>query len=203
MSTDSVLPILFNEPMPESGVFTLKKSTAHLLSLVSAIDIDIISHTKIYSRNLFRYLPWYKANKGGGAITLGNKNWQSITFTENFFSADRDLYGRAAYGNNLNTWLRLTAHEVGHLGHALKYKSLPIYLIVFTYQYLLYGHDKAPLEIEADVGRHNYVAFKNYLSNENSPSSLEDLLRSDSDEALKIQILNIWWAAYNQSISRK
>jgi len=123
-----------------------------LLHHVANVPLDILRKTKVYSRTPVRYIPFYPAHRGGGAITLGSDTWQSITFTENFFSSDKNLYGNRAYANDLDDWLRLSAHEAGHLNHAVRFKFFIMYLIIFVVQYVRYGHDAAPLEIEADEG---------------------------------------------------
>ncbi len=169
---------------------------SRLLSLVSGVSESTIRQTKIYSRHLLRYIPMYQATKGGGAITLGNKRWTSITYTENFFSTDQQRYGSAAYGNNLNVWLRLSAHEVGHLHHAQRFKSFLIYLFVFAYQYIRYGHDAAPLEIEADLGPSVLSKFRNFIKNNFDQDLIHDCLETQLSTAEKLAMINQWWTAW-------
>ena len=104
----------------------LKRSTylfspimVEILHYVAEVPREILAKTRIYSRTPMRYVPFYPAQKGGGAITLGSNTWQSITFTENFFSSDAKLFNGRAYANNLDTWLRMSAHEAGHLNLSL------------------------------------------------------------------------------------
>ena len=112
------------------------------------------------------FMPWYSSKKGGGAITLGSARWGSITYTENFFSENKDIYSQAAYADRTSVWLGMSAHEVGHLEHARRYGSLIVYLIAFIAQYMRYGHDAAPLEIEAERGRQTYHRFRFLLKSD-------------------------------------
>lgn len=172
-----------------------------LLSKVSGVPKNIIATTKLYPRTPLRYIPFYPAQKGGGAITLGNHKKHSITFTENFFSSSKALFGQAAYANNTRTWLRMSAHEVGHLEHAHRYRSLVVYLVVFTYQYLRYGHDAAPLEQEAERGPQQLRRFRAYLKAQHAPQSLESLMESAMSNEQKIAQISMWWEGYKQKIS--
>lgn len=174
---------------------------AHFLNLVSGIDISLIKDARIYPRSISRYIPWYRSTKGGGAITLGSNTWQSITFTDNFFSSDQEKYKGRAYGDNLHIWLRLAAHEVGHLEHARKYGSLLVYLIIFIYQYLIHGHDKAPLEKEADKGSQVYGQFNYFINRCIGSRSLENLLCSEVTPEEKIDMINQWWLKFNNQTS--
>ena len=174
-----------NEFKPYNG-FRFKPSVAYFLNQISGVEIELIENCTIYSRSLFRFLPWYSAQKGGGAITLGGRAHQSITFTENFFSTDIDDYPHSAYSNVMNTWLRMAAHEVGHLTHAFRYRWLFIYLLVFAYQYLRYGHDDAPLEIEANFGSDNFGQFLSFLRREGQVDSFEEIFRSTMPEKEKV-----------------
>jgi len=185
------------EPDPKNAqIFRYNKVMICLMSLLAEVPEVIIANTRIYSRSPIRYLPFYPAHKGGGAITLGNHKWHSITYTENFFSDDQSRYGAAAYANKVRTWLRMSAHEIGHLNHTLRFRSFLIYLIVFAYQYLKYGHDAAPLEKEADLGTRNLSHFNHYLRSQNQAWTLTSLLTSDKSEAEKIEQLKDWWSGY-------
>ncbi len=167
-----------------------------LLSRVSGVDKSIIAATKLYPRTTLRYIPFYPAHKGGGAITLGNHKKHSITYTENFFSGDHALFGNAAYANNTATWLRMSAHEVGHLEHAHRYRSLVIYLIVFIYQYLRYGHDAAPLEQEAERGPRElrrFIAFTNRIQGHHS---LTQLMEAELPDSAKVEKIAAWWTDF-------
>lgn len=96
----------------------------------------------------------------------------------------------------MHIWLRLAAHEVGHLAHAQKFGSLIIYLWIFIYQYLLHGHDKAPLEIEADKGSRTYTLFYNFICRNYGRGKLETLLTEKEREEIKINKVNEWWSEF-------
>jgi len=173
---------------------------SRLLSLVSQVDEMTILNTKIYTRHPLRYIPMYASRKGGGAITLGNKSWTSITYTENFFSTDNAYFGRAAYGDNLLVWLRLSSHEVVHLHHAHRFKSFLIYLIVFAYQYIRYGHDGAPLEKEANEGPRVLSNFIHSIRREFNKDLLQDCLATNLTEDQKIIMIEHWWGDFKKEL---
>lgn len=167
-----------------------------LLHLVAKVPKQIIKQTKIYCRSAERYIPFYPAHRGGGAITLGSDTWQSITFTENFFSKDQQRYNGRAYADNISSWLGMSAHEAGHLIHAKRFRFFIFYLVMFVYQYLRYGHDAAPLEVEAEIGRKNLIKFQAFLNQKYGTDTLENLLTSDDPDYEKIQKLKDYWAEH-------
>lgn len=175
------------------GAFTFSKVMAYFLHILSEVDLRLIENAKIYSRSRYRYIPWYPAHKGGGAITLGSRKKASITFTENFFSGDKVLYKSKAYKSNLHAWIRLSSHEVTHLEHARRYKYFLLYLLVFLYQYIRYGHDRAPLEIEANYGMNRFDALLSFSRYEEGVDLLKVIFNSDLDQAEQIDILNKYW----------
>ena len=174
-------------------------AAAHLLHLVSGVEKSLISSTRIKSRTVFWYVPFYNALKGGGAITLGSSRSTSITFTENFFSDEKRLYKSKAYKNNLHAWLRLSAHEVRHLEHAKRFKYLIFYLIIFAYQYLRYGHDAAPLEIEANEGSSRFTRFIRFTRYELGVDFLDMVFTENLEDDKKIEIINFYWEKYINS----
>lgn len=182
------------KPIKENDLrqgFSFRPAMAFLMSELADVDLKMVEDCTIYSRSVGRYVPWYSAKKGGGAITLGNRKKQSITFTENFFSADKEVYAYVAYGDELNAWLRMAAHEVGHLKHAQRFKFLLIYLIIFLFQYARFGHDEAPLEKEANYGSDNYYRLRSYLRSERQPQLLDEIFRSPMSDQLKIEKLKL------------
>jgi len=187
---------------PNKKGYRFSPLMVELLHLVANVPKDILAQTKILPRTLRRYIPFYAAHKGGGAITLGSDSWQSITFTENFFSTDQELFDGRAYANDLNSWLRMAAHEAGHLNHATRYKFLIIYLFVFAYQYLRYGHDTAPLEIEAELGNKKLKQFQVYLHRHQGPQYLHQLILSEAKESKKIERLKANWSDF-QSFAKE
>ena len=194
---DSLLTRHLLRPLEGSRGWQYRPAVQHLLHLVAEVPKPILAQTRIHTRSRGRYLPFYSAMRGGGAITLGSRGWQSITFTENFFSIDQSLYKGRAYGNDVAGWLDMSAHEAGHLLHAVRFRFFIFYLLVFAYQYLRYGHDAAPLEIEAEAGRWQYRQFDAYVR-QNSSRSLVDLITSDSSEADKIEQLNAMWRDFRR-----
>lgn len=178
--------------------YVYRPAVRHLLSRVAKVPPSILEQTRVYSRSLARYIPFYSAQKGGGGITLGSDTWQSITYTENFFSTDQELFNGRAYGNDVSGWLSMSAHEAGHLLHAVRYRFFILYLIFFAYQYLRYGHDAAPLEIEAEAGNQELKRFKLFLGRGYGPGSLENLLTADMSDGDKIASLDQWWGEYEE-----
>jgi len=178
-----------------NGAYNYSPLMVALLSRIAEVPEENLRKTKLYPRTPRRYIPFYSADKGGGAITLGNKKWHSITYTENFFSNDTSLY-RRAYADNTYTWLRMSAHEVGHVNHAIRYGSIIIYLIVFIYQYARYGHDGAPLEKEADLGPDNLNKLIRHTAGQLIP-----VIESDLPEEDKIKQIVVWWTSYKRSVT--
>lgn len=183
---------------PKSKGYRYTKLMVNLLHKVSSVPASIIETTRIYPRSARRYIPFYPAHTGGGAITLGSDTWSSITFTENFFSTDQERYHNRAYANAVDSWLYLSAHEVGHLIHAVRYRFFVIYIIVFIYQYAKYGHDAAPLEIEADIGRKRLRQFNRYICDKEDKGGIRQLVISDLTEQKKIELLEKWWTAFEK-----
>jgi len=175
--------------------FSFTPPVCLLLSLISDVDIDTISKCKILSRSFPQYIPWYNAKKGGGAITLGSAKWSRIYFTENFYSDDNDLYGRGAYGTNLSVWLRLASHEVVHIAHGKRFSFILMYLLVFIYQYMVYGHDLAPLEKEADQAISQYDRY-NRCFYKLQGQSVPDFLKLNIDDKRKEEVINKCWQAF-------
>ena len=186
---------------PSKSAYLFSPIMVELLHLVAEVPREVLAKTRIFPRSPGRYIPFYSAYKGGGAITLGSDTWQSITFTENFFSTDNDLFRGRAYANNFYTWLHLAAHEAGHLLHANRFKFILVYLLVFAYQYLKFGHDAAPLEIEAELGNTRLKQFRAYLTSQEGPHFLKELITSERDSKEKIQQLNYLWIEYQATIS--
>jgi len=194
--------ILINKSRIE-GKFQLHytKPLAYFLSLLSNVDMSIIEAAQIYKRTPFRFLPWYKTLHGGGAITLGSEHKANITFTENFYSDDYELFKNKAYLNNLRVWIRLSSHEVMHLEHAKRFKYLLWYLIVFAYEYLRYGHDLSPLEIEANRGCFEYDIFIHFTRYDLGIEFLKLVFDGKMNEEDQIKTIEEIWKAYQLSKS--
>lgn len=189
---------VINQKEKDVNSFSFTDSCAFLLSQLTNVDISRIKACKVQSRSLPLYLPWYLARKGGGAITLGNKQKSRIIFTENFFSINQDFYGQAAYGNNTSVWLRMAVHEVMHIQHGVRFGYLFIYILTFLWQYFRFGHDKAPLEGEAEIGVRNYERFNRFLGIKFNTSCAQ-ILDSELPEDHKLELFNNYWSVYNQN----
>lgn len=179
--------------------FKLTPSIAYLLSKTSGNSLNLIQKTIIYPRSYRRYIPWYSSASGGGAITMGSKNWHTITFTENFFSNNRNKYPHSAYAKSSDHWMNLISHEVGHIHHTQKYGNIIIYLMAFAFQYIRYGHSRSPLENEAEHCAHQYRSFRNWVNRNLVKSSLNEFLQLSIPEDEKIARLEKWWAEYSEN----
>ena len=195
--TNTPYPPSILYPIGGASYFHFHPAVSYLFSLVTTVDLEDIKKCKVYKRSYPQYLPWYSTVKGGGAITLGNGRWSRIYFTENFFSADQDYYKGNGYLDKPNPWLRLASHEVTHIGHGKRFGSIIIYLIIFIYQYVIYGHDKAPLEIEADAGTSRYHRFNQFVVNRYK-ISLADIIASDSSDDDKCRLIEKYWLSHNE-----
>ena len=182
------------------GIFKLKKSVAHLLSLVSNVNQHQIEAMVIQKRGIGQYRPWYRCKRGGGAILLGRHPYAvNITLTENWFEEDPAAYQGHGYGQKTILWIALLSHEVGHIPHIEQKRSVIRYALSFLWEYLRYGHDKAPRELEADKGYRVFKDFYAWLNDTCKPHALRDLLESELPEQEKISTLDRWWDAFQVS----
>lgn len=180
------------------SVFSFNPVVTLIFSLCSGIDEKLVQSTRIYPRSISRYIPWYRASKGGGAITLGSRSWHNITLTENFFSVDNEKYPGTAYANNFDLWMRLCAHEVGHIQHTQKYGLLLWYLIVFAFEYLRYGHNGSRLEKEADLSSTEFSSFNSFVNGNAEQDAIQNLLLSAQDTESKRKKILFWWNQYKE-----
>jgi predicted dehydrogenase len=195
LKSNTNYPASILQPIDGSSYYRFNASVSYLFSLVTDAELADIENCKIYRRSYPQYIPWYNSRKGGGAITLGNGDWSRIYFTENYFSDDQNYFNGYAHQSNPSTWLRLASHEVSHIAHGRRFGSIIIYLIVFLYQYTLHGHDKAPLEIEADAGTSVYDRFSTYMK-VNRGITIPELILSDSSEEEKIAVIKESWEEF-------
>ena len=177
--------------------YFLRPQLIYLFSRLLDIDEELLSQLVIYKRTPFRYIPFYSSLKGGGAITLGSKSWQSITFTENYFSTDTDIYGIKAYGNKSAAFLDLLSHELGHIQHALRFKFFWFYLIRFALEYLWYGHRDSILELEAEKSREIFNDFIKHVQKHHGKPLIEQIICSDAiTEKEKFEHINRYLDSY-------
>jgi RHS repeat-associated protein len=182
------------------NTYSFKPAATHLLSLVSGVKESYIENTIVKERAAGNYRPFYSANKGGGAITLGTSVYNSnITFTENWFNDDHSSYNGHGYGQNIMAWLNLSSHEVGHIPQIGKEGGLGSYLTEFAKQYISnFGHDGAPYEIEADKGSIIMNKFNSFVNETFGENSINNLFNSNRTESQKIEIIDKWWNAYQE-----
>ena len=200
-------PIIKYNPTTQSYNFT--PVAAHFLSLVSGVDKNLIENTSVQSRRAGHYYPFYNADAGGGAITIGNGNDNTITFTENFFDDDKNAYKGHGYGRNLSAWLGLASHEVGHLNHTKKHGNTFVYLAEFASEYFLgKGHDGSISEVEADFGAYHFSGvdpnkiggFYGFISTNYGRRATENLFyHNKMSDKKKMERLNYWYQNYQQS----
>ena len=147
------------------------------------------------------YRPFYSANSGGGAITLGRGSiGATITYTENWFEDDPNGYNGHGYGQNIYEWLSIASHEVGHLPQIGKEGGLFSYLFEFMKQYAQAGnHNDAPYEKEADKGSDVFDLFNHFVNNNYGSGSIETLFNSNKSQEDKIKAIDNWWGDFQKS----
>ena len=192
----------YNPSLGLHGGYKLKQSAAHLLSLVSGVSQELIANTVIQKRAAGQYRPWYSCNSGGGAITVGTRSYTTITFTENWFEDNPNKYEGNGYGLDVLLWLDLLSHEVGHLPQIKRKGGLFPYLLSFVKEYIQYGHDDAPSEIEAEKGSSEFRSFEKFVSVKYGNSAMKDLFESDLSEENKTSTIDKWWNEYKNSTSK-
>lgn len=119
-----------------------------------------------------------------------------MTFTKNYFADNPSAYNGNGYGQNVNEWLDLASHEVKHIDHVKEHKGKIGYLVDFGLQYLRYGHDQSPAEMEADKSRNRYKDFTKYINKKYGNNSLLKLFESNLSDGQKIQQIDQWWSEY-------
>ena len=183
----------------QSDKYHFSASACYLLSLVSEIPISTIANAVVQKRKIGQYRPFYKASEGGGGITLGTKTYKTITYTENFFSTNQEKYKGNAFGEDINTWLEISSHEVRHLPQIDEAGGLIKYLLRFIGEYVSSGsHNGAPSEISADIGSYNFKEFVKFINKTYGQNSLENLLRLNKSEEYKISYIASWWQDYKK-----
>ena len=74
-----------------------------------------------------------------------------------------------------------------------------MYVFSFLGEYIRYGHDKAPSEIEADKGRKKFGDFNEFVNNKYGADSLLNLFNSNASEEDKISKIDEWWNCFLES----
>jgi len=72
----------------QTGNYSFKPAAAHLLSLTTGVSKDLISKVVVQERKAGQYRPFYSADEGGGAITIGNKNYHDPFYLFLFWHLD-------------------------------------------------------------------------------------------------------------------
>ena len=190
--------LIYNSHLGINGGYRYTKSASHLLSLVSGVSEKLIQNAVVLERGLGTYRPWYKANKGGGAITIGLKDsYKSITFTENFFEDDPNAYNKNGFGQNVKVWLRLSSHEVGHLPQIDESGGLLPYISSFIGEYINHmGHDNSPKEREAEKGAREFDKFNKFVNSNIGKNALINLFESNLSHQDIIDKIDEWWDLY-------
>ena len=186
---------------PHGGGYRLTSPAAHLLSLVSGVKESYIANSIIVERGVGHYVPWYSSKKGGGAITLGySSNSSNIILTQNYFEDDASAYNNHGYGQNISEWLDILSHEVGHIPQIDKNGGMAGYVSNAMMEYLQSaGHDAAPSEKEADLGKTQYRKFNAFVSIKYGKKAISELLSSHNSDKQKINTLDRWWNEYKKS----
>jgi RHS repeat-associated protein len=166
----------------------------HLLSMMSGVSEKLIENSVVQKRGPGQYRPWYNANNGGGAITLGTLERPTITYTENWFDNSTKAYSGHGYGLDVQSWLVESSHEVGHLPQLQNSGGIFSYLGEFIKQYSQAGsHDEAPFEKAADVGANNLVKFNAFVDHYFGKESIQKLFNnSKMTDKQKIAKLDDW-----------
>lgn len=110
-----------------NGKYSFKPAAAFLLSATTGVNINLIKNVVVQELKTGQYRPSYDAEDGRGVITVGTKGCVTITYTEKFFSDDPRSYNNNGRGKDLDTWLYLSSHEVGHLPQVEKHYGLISY----------------------------------------------------------------------------
>lgn len=183
--------------------YRFTNAASHLLSLVSGVDKRQIQNSVINERGFGRYVPWYFASDGGGAVTLGTPSYHTITYTENFFEDDSSKYNGNGFGQDIYSWLSLSSHEVGHFSQINKEGSAWSYLGEIGSQYFTsFSHDGADYEKEADKGSDLFGQFNNFVDKTYGRNSLVNLFENHTDPVI-VKNLDKWWGAFEKDRGKK
>ena len=183
---------------PNDGGYRFTQSAACLLSLVSGVSRLNIQNAIIQERAVGQYRPFYSSNNGGGAITLGTSSFNAtITYTQNYFADDPSAYDNHGYGQNIQEWLGISSHEVGHIPQIDEAGGLFGYVGEMVKQYAQSGgHNDAPNEKEADKGYTNFTQFNSFVNKTYGNGALTDLFNSKTTESKKTSTIEKWYGAF-------
>ena len=178
--------------------------TAAAVSLLSKLSDTIpnaeeeIKNVEIRNTGKGGLLPAYNPNGGGGGMTFPwfeNRHQAVIQYTANFFAASG--FDCCNYGNNPNSWLRISAHEVIHIKHIRECNCGTFaYFGGFLWEYgSNLGHDTSPREIEADYGITRYDDFNFWLSTKKS-TSISSIFNNGMGDTERLLKINELWEQY-------
>lgn len=213
-------PILIFHPNKGlHGTYNFRQATSYLLSLVSGVSEGIISNVTIQKRAAGQFRPFYSSYGGGGGITLGSSSANAnITYTENFFDDNPESYKNKyigdgqghGYGQDIKTWLGISAHQVGHLPQIDKAGGLLSYLGEFVNQYSSSGnHNGAPYEVDADKGTGVFRDFNKFVDKKYGKDKLINIMKATEEidgrkgsEGYKIKQIDKFWKEYEKSAEK-
>jgi len=151
------------------------KPAITLLSIVSGVSESRLMGVEVDKSGPFSSV--YHYQKAGGAITT-----DKVRYSKQFFNGGEN--------DNVNSWLRLSSHEVGHvpqydaIGDDSKYQRTAAWGYVTSL-----GHDGAPMEIEADKGRKEFKGFVKSAG----LKAINDVFNSNStDDEKSNQIISLY-----------
>jgi hypothetical protein len=139
-------------------------------------------------------LPAYDVNGGGGGMTFPwfkNRHQAVIQYTANFFATTGFNFNK---GNDVYSWLSISAHEVGHIKHIRDCDCETwVYFGSFVWEYAVnFGHDTAPREIEADIARLKFFQFDDWLISIKRTSITKIFNNSMGDWERQLHINGLW-----------
>ncbi len=135
-------------------------------------------------------LPAYDPNQGGGGMTFPwfkNRHQAVIQYTSNYFA-------KTGYGNDPDSWLYISAHEVIHIKHIRECNCSTLeYFRSFAWGYVTnLGHNTEPREIEADYGSNRYIRFNQWLVNFKKTSISKIFTNGMGDFERSIKLGELW-----------
>jgi hypothetical protein len=178
--------------------------TSAAVSLLSKLSDTIqnaeeeIRNVEIRNTGRGGFLPAYDPDKGGGGMTFPwfeNRHQAVIQYTANFFATSG--FNCCNYGNDPDSWLSISAHEVIHIKHIRECDCGTLaYFGSFAWEYATnLGHDTSPREIEANYGYNRYNQFDLWLKN-NKKISVFAIFNNDMGDRDRKNKINELWDDY-------